>query len=102
MTVNTNGNKPTITMVYTFGFGHKHPVTGESLANMYTVVSGESGEHCRAEMLNRFGRDWAFEYTTAEAAGVERFKLRELPQMEWPPSSGRFSIEAAGSWTIRD
>jgi hypothetical protein len=86
-----------VTKVYTFGFGHKHPVTGESLANHFAVIEGETGEHCRAEMLNHFGNAWAFQYRNAELAGVERFNLTELSWKDFPPSSDLYQIGTTGN-----
>ena len=97
MTVNTNGQRPELTTrIFTFGFGHKHPETGQSLGRMYVIIKGATGEHCRAEMMNRFGRKWAFEYRTPEDAGVERYDLKELPSAEWPPSSDQFYVDPEG------
>lgn len=83
---------PLTVRYYTFGWGHTHPETGESLANYYVIVKGLSAEHCRAEMLNRFGSSWAFEYSTPERAGVDRFGLIKLPDEKLPKSSGRWFV----------
>jgi hypothetical protein len=64
---------------FTFGYGHSHPVTGESLAMHYT----------RVRMCERFDNKWAFVYPSAEAAGVERHGLVELPRSAWPPPKAR-------------
>lgn len=81
-----------VTRIFTFGSGQSHPVTGESLADHYVAITAESAAACRAEMLNRFGRDWAFEYPTRERAGVDRYNLIELPASEWPDVSRRYLV----------
>lgn len=86
----------TVTQIFTFGFGHKHPVTGQSLGNMFVVIEGETKEHCRCKMLNHFGNTWAFQYDTAERAGVDRFSLTELPTMEFPPTTDMYYMSDAG------
>ena len=65
--------------IFTFGFGHVHPHTGERLANTFIRVSGED-EEAREKMYARFGRKWAFQYATEEQAGVEKYHLRELDE----------------------
>lgn len=46
---------------FTFGFDHKHPITGESLARHYIQVPGED-DLSRRFMHAVFGRDWAMQY----------------------------------------
>lgn len=60
--------------VFTFGFGQC--VDGVALAGKYVRIRG-TADDARAEMLRRFGRTWAFQYESEEAAGVERFGLQE-------------------------
>lgn len=60
---------------FTFGFGHVHPVTGESLANCYTTIMGDVNT-TRALMAEKFGNKWAFQYPSREAAGVEKYNLK--------------------------
>jgi hypothetical protein len=64
--------------IFTFGFAHVHPETGQRLANHYVVIKAEDGEAAREEMVRRFGRKWAFQYRSREHAGVERWGLVEL------------------------
>ena len=63
--------------VFTFGFGHVHPETGESLKNCYVIFYGDANE-TREEMEGYFGRKWAFQYPSEEAAGVDKYNLRRL------------------------
>lgn len=63
--------------IFTFGFGHTHPRTGESLANCFIRIRG-TREAARAEMVKRFALKWAFDYPSEEDAGVERWGLREI------------------------
>jgi len=61
--------------IFTFGFGHV--ATGDvPLRNRFVRIRG-TYEEARTEMLRRFGRTWAFQYESEEAAGVERFNLSE-------------------------
>lgn len=46
---------------FTFGFDHKHPLTGESLAHHYIQVPGED-DLSRRFMHAVFGRNWAMQY----------------------------------------
>jgi hypothetical protein len=55
---------------FTFGSGHKHP-------NGYVKIHGTFDE-ARQEMCNRFGEKWAFQYRTAEDAGVDAYNLYEV------------------------
>lgn len=63
--------------VFTFGFGHTHPATGERLANCYVVIEGDIDE-TREIMQRHFGNAWAFQYPTEQEAGVERWDLRRI------------------------
>lgn len=55
---------------FTFGIGQPH-------AGMYEVIEGTCDE-ARDEMFRRHGKQWAFQYKDAEAAGVERWSLKRL------------------------
>lgn len=68
--------------IFTFGFGHTHPVTGESLSRCYVVIDGDH-EQARATMVQYFGLKWAFQYPNEEKAGVEKWKLSriDLPEV---------------------
>ena len=55
---------------FTFGFGHAHP-------NGYSVIHG-TFDAAREEMMRRWGRKWAMQYSSADDAGVERFGLHEV------------------------
>lgn len=67
----------------TFGDGHTHPITGESLRDAYTLVPGDTYEDAHQAMTRSvFGRQWAFLYENADnhrGAGVARFGLHEVP-----------------------
>lgn len=68
--------------LFTFGFGQTDPLTGESLADCYVWVEAADLGVARQLMLNRFGGEhvgnWAFDYPDGEAAGVDRYGLREI------------------------
>lgn len=91
------GKEEVVKRTFTFGHGQSNPRTGQSLANHYVVIEGESNEHCRATMHNHFGRNWAFEYASPEAAGKDEFNLQELPKDEWPFSSGNYTVNDQGA-----
>ena len=47
--------------LFTFGFGHTHPDTGESLSGKAVCFDG-TYEEARHKMVERFGDKWAFQY----------------------------------------
>jgi hypothetical protein len=63
--------------IFTFGFGHTHPATGERLANCYVEIEGDVNES-RDIMEHHFGLKWAFQYPTEEKAGVEKYGLQRI------------------------
>lgn len=64
--------------IFTFGFGHVHPVSGEPLANCFVRIRAESSDAARDKMEARFGLKWSIQYDSEEAAGVTRYRLREI------------------------
>jgi hypothetical protein len=58
---------------YYFTFGFSQPHEGG-----YHVIEAEDSAKAREEMFRKFGEKWAFQYDSAEAAGVERWNLREV------------------------
>ena len=60
-----------------FTFGYGHDPEGRPGAVSYAVFHGTYGE-ARAKMVERFGTKWAFQYESAEAAGVERWNLERI------------------------
>ena len=62
--------------IFTFGFGHCCPKTGERLRNKYVRIRGTVATS-RGEMERRFGRAWAFQYPNEIRAGVEKYNLTE-------------------------
>ena len=46
--------------------------------NCYHVIEAETSDAAREMMFQRFGARWAFQYDSAEAAGVERWNLKEV------------------------
>lgn len=69
--------------VFTFGYGHTHPATGESLANHFTRIRG-TFTGARAKMFSLFGSKWSHQYATPEDAGVDRWAMIELKRADWP------------------
>ena len=64
--------------IFTFGFGHVHPSTGERLANKFMRIRADDWQSARDEMLRRFGRKWAFQYPSEDDAGVAKYNLTEV------------------------
>jgi hypothetical protein len=59
---------------FTFGVGQEN-------VGKYVKIFGTCDE-ARAEMMRRHGRAWAFQYKTAEEAGVYKWKLQRLSDGE--------------------
>lgn len=55
---------------FTFGCNQAHE-------GHYHVINGTFNE-AREKMFQRFGPKWSMQYKSAEDAGVERWKLKEL------------------------
>lgn len=65
---------------YYFTYGSNHITEdGFSLGNFYTKIPAESYGEAREKMFLARGDVWAFQYPSAEEAGVERFRLMEAP-----------------------
>jgi hypothetical protein len=66
----TTSTEARVTRCFTFGFAHAHP-------NGFVRITGESYADCRAEMMQRYGNKWAFDYSEDEIAD----QLKRFPQM---------------------
>src|SRR5688572_6860804 len=64
--------------IFTFGYDHTHPVTGESLATNFVRVSAQTYVQARERMHESFGNRWSHQYESEYDAGVERFGLTEI------------------------
>lgn len=65
--------------IFTFGFDHIHPVTGDLLAHCYIRIPGTI-DTSRQKMMDVFGRDWAQQYPLAMGLElVAKHKLNEIP-----------------------
>jgi hypothetical protein len=62
--------------IFTFGFDHEDPQTGERLAHRYVEIFAPSEALARETMFARFGKKWSMEYLSKESAGVEKFNLQ--------------------------
>lgn len=69
-----------MSFVFTFGYDHKSPDSGETLGRNYIEIDGDV-ESTRQVMLFLFNRDWAFQYPSKERAGVEKYRLTPVA---WP------------------
>lgn len=72
-----------MTRIFTFGYGQHDPRTGRGLDDRFVRVEGDTDQHLRAKMLDRFGAgnglgNWAFDYESEDAAGVARYGLIEI------------------------
>lgn len=65
------------TYFFTFGQAHKDRA-GNSLANCYTTIEAEHRDEARQIMFSRYGRQWAFQYQSAETAGVYKYNLKHI------------------------
>jgi hypothetical protein len=73
--------------IFTFGGGHVHPTTGESLSRRFVRLAGTKGM-ARACMVELFGIKWSHQYAADDGddpAGVAQFGLEELPSAQFPP-----------------
>jgi hypothetical protein len=57
--------------IFTFGCGQVH-------AGKYVKIYAENSSDARKEMIDIFGKDWAFQYNNEDEAGVDRWGLIEL------------------------
>lgn len=72
--------------IFTFGGGHRlysvypgEAPEGEGVPLTYRFVRIEgTRDSARAEIYRLFGRAWAFQYASEDAAGVEEYGLKEL------------------------
>jgi hypothetical protein len=87
--------------IFTFGFGHYHPVTGADLIGRFVRVRAADELAARARMVKHFGVKWAHQYASLAAAGGDTHDLVELPRGEWPPPIAR-EVEALPNHTIID
>jgi|GEM_PF-1719138 len=60
---------------FTFGYNHIHD--GRRMDRCYVVFHG-THRSAREKMVEHFGDKWAFQYHSAERAGVERWGLTEV------------------------
>lgn len=68
---------PTQDWWFTFG-------SGQQFDGHYVVMNG-TYDGARDLMFAHFGNRWSMQYPTAEAAGVEQFRMRRLDAADWPP-----------------
>lgn len=69
--------KQEVGWVFTFGFGHVDPKTGDPLGNCYVVIDGTFDE-ARATMRRHFGYQWSMQYANEHEAGVGIFALTQI------------------------
>lgn len=58
---------------FTWGYGQSPGI------GYYHIIEAEDKKTARERMNEKFGREWAFCYESAEAAGVEEFNLKLVP-----------------------
>jgi len=85
--------------IFTFGGGHVHPATGESLSRRFVRLAGTK-RAARERMVALFGIKWSHQYDAGDPddpAGVRQFELVELPPQQYPPpADSRASITWRG------
>jgi len=57
---------------FTFGYSDKGPGIGH-----YAKFFGTYGS-AREQMFNKWGKNWCFQYPSAEKAGIQKFNLKEV------------------------
>ena len=63
---------------YYFTFGH-----GQSPGfGYYLIIEAEDPDSAREKMHKRWGVKWSMVYASAEAAGVERWNLKEVQEYD--------------------
>ena len=67
--------------IFSFGWGQTHPVTGAPLHRRFVRIRGTE-RAANAEMHERFGKKWCFQYPSEDEAGVARFGLEELNERD--------------------
>lgn len=83
---------------FTFGSGQTHPLTGADLMDTYVVLPGTYEEARAAMIASPFGNRWAFQYGSAELAGVGNFRLRQVPM----PDPGDEDLNPLDEWSQPD
>lgn len=66
--------------IFTFGFNQKLP-DGKDATNGYVSIRAENSERAREEMIREYGYNWAFQYDSKEAAGVEKYNLWDVNKL---------------------
>lgn len=77
--------------IFTFGGGHVHPATGDSLSRRFVRLAGTK-RAARERMVALFGVKWSHQYDAGDGsdpAGVSQFELVELPPEQYPPPAPR-------------
>jgi hypothetical protein len=64
--------------IFTFGWDHRHPETGERMFNRFVRIAAQDPDAAREEMVRRFALKWSHQYDSADEAGVDRFGLVEF------------------------
>lgn len=79
---------PEETKSYIFTFGYNHlDKNGETLENCFVCIDGSYGV-ARQKLVDARGNKWAFQYESAELAGVNEFSLK-LVSLEDVTLSGK-------------
>lgn len=82
---------PTSVERWWFTFG-----AGQEFDGRYVIIDGPAAQ-AREQMIAHFGRRWSHQYSDPTLAGVDEFRLAELPRVAWPAPI----ISAAGRDTPR-
>ena len=69
---------------FTFGHGHKHPQTGESMTQRFVMVENATFNESRKIMVDAFGDQWHFQYDYHEF----KERIKRLGLIEYKLENG--------------
>ena len=96
----------TVERVFTFGYGHIDPRNGVSLADKCAIIRAKTAADCRKLMIECFGRMWAFEYESIEAAGISDLNWRPEVYIviDWqaPKTEDVIGLREINGWADRN
>lgn len=90
-----------IEQVFTFGYGHTCPYTGERLADHYATIIAPDKEQCRALMVGLFGSQWAFPYDSVADASPAWLRAPLVEHLRIDLTPGALTIVASSALTAR-
>ena len=64
-----------MTHIFTFGFGQGHD-------NGYVIIHADTWQEARKKMVKEYGLNWGFQYVSEEEAGVDKYHLHLVKEIE--------------------